>query len=177
MKRLISILAGIVAAFVIFAVLFPVFSHVADGPTAAFDNVLSSHGDPDALVSNGQRPILYMSWFWGTTAMASRHYVVYPGGRSESVGVLWHHYRDVHNILPMDATDLNKLKTLPDLPSGLPSPSLVPPRYLLIISRQQQGKWVTDYYDRRDLPKQVQAMVDMQGSYDTTQGLGYSNLE
>lgn len=81
----------VIAAFA-FTVLIPYVAHLQDSPTAAFKSVISSHDVDNAPVSMGQKPILYMSWFWGTTAEASRHYLVYPDRHCEDIYVLWDHY-------------------------------------------------------------------------------------
>ena len=168
----------VIVVFVVFAlaVLFPYFARVQDGPTGAFNSVMSSHDSDNAPMSMGQKPILYMSWFWGPTAMASRHYLVYPDSHCEDIYVLWHHYHETHDAPQISSTDFNILKAIPALPSGVLLPSFVPSQKLLIVSRIQNGRWVTCYYNREHLPKEVEAIIDVQKHSDLTQGLQYTNL-
>lgn len=140
------VLGTITFLFVSAAVLFPVIARPSHD---LYPYVLRHHKDPP--LRNGKRPILYASWFRDGNVGRGRDFLVYDdgwtgqfrywpsGGEGGSTGGSNVELQKLYLLIPLLSTSFS-------------SPNAVPHGQLLIVSVTRHNKWVTLFYDRRNLP-------------------------
>lgn len=126
---------------------------------AAFEQVLS-YARPPAKDEGGERAaFLFLVWLHKSDPKYGCKYSLAENGRDTEVRILYDWAIQGGDQTGQDDATCRELQAMTSLPGGLPGPYSVPYGRILIVGLRHGQKWQVRYYDRQNLPNQVQTIT------------------